>query len=299
MRRLYLRFYAALVGMLVTFAVLALLARLWLEAPEPDEHSWEHIALHWLLPLGVRAGPRQPPRRPRRPAAPRGGGPPRRAPVTAAVAVVTLGLGIGGNTAAFTWASALLLRPYDFADLEALVTVWERHSQQAGNVTHHGRSASDRNLVAPADFLDLRQESRAFRQLAAYRYREHYLVGGGEPERIRGLQATSDLLPALGVAAALGRTFLAEEGRPGRDQVALLGDGFWRRRFAADPGVLGREITLGERTYTVVGVLPADLTFPVGSRPATSPPAGPRTWVRRRRCAASEPGRLASPGSLT
>lgn len=188
----------------------------------------------------------------------------RERPLTAAIAVVTLGLGLGGNTAAYSWIDALLLRPYPFADLEALVMIWERHPQAAGNVSSHGRSTGDRNPVAPADYLDIERESRAFEELAAFEYQELFLVAEGEPERLRGVRATPDLLGTLGIEVAHGRGFLTEEGQPGRDQVLLLSDGFWRRRFAADPGVLGKEVLLEDKVYTVVGVLPAYLQYPLG-----------------------------------
>ncbi|HEV8630576.1 MAG TPA: ABC transporter permease [Thermoanaerobaculia bacterium] len=195
----------------------------------------------------------------------------RRAPATVVVAVLTLGVGIGGNTAAFSWVRALLLRPYAFDRLEELVTVWERHGQAGTLAGHTGRATNDRNPVAPGDFLDLRRESRSLRRLSAYRYRNAYLVGGGEPERLRTIEATPDLFTTLGVVPTLGRAFLASEAQPGRDQVVVLADGFWRRRFAADPRVLGTKLVLDERAYTIVGVLPPGLTYPLGGVEVWSP----------------------------
>jgi putative ABC transport system permease protein len=207
-----------------------------------------------------------------------------KSPGTTAAAVVTLGLGIGALTAVFSWMSALLLRPYAFPDLDRLVTVWERHPQQGLDPTGHARSASGaQNPVAPADYLDLDRDSRAFESLSAYRYRDFYLTGGGEPELVQGAQVTPDLFSTLGVRPARGRAFLEEEGRPGRDGVVLVSDGFWRRRLAADPGVLGREVTLDERAFTVVGVLPADFAFPLGGVEVWSPLAFTDEMIAQRK----------------
>ena len=194
----------------------------------------------------------------------------RLSPATATIAALTLGLGLGGNTAAYTWIDALLLRPYPFDDLGGLFTVWERHASGSGNLGHQGRATADRNPLAAADYLDLVRESSAFSRLAAYQYAELALSGDGEPERLRGVLATSDLLPVLGIEVAHGRAFSAEECEPGRGQVLLLSDAFWRRRFGADPAVLGREIRLDERVFTVIGVLPATLRYPLG---------GPEVWM--------------------
>jgi putative ABC transport system permease protein len=189
----------------------------------------------------------------------------RGCPGTCAVAVVTLGLGIGALTAAFSWTRALLLRPYVFDDLDRLVTVWEHQVQPERSPGHEGRSASgDRNPLAPADFLDLSRESRSFSRLSAYRYRDFNLTGRGDPERVQGVQVTPGFFETLGIGATLGRVFLPEEGEPGRDRVVAISDGFWRRRLAADANVLGREVTLNDRAYTVVGVLPSGFAYPLG-----------------------------------
>lgn len=223
----------------------------------------------------------------------------RRAPATVTIAVLTLGVGIGGNTAAFSWVRALLLRPYSFPQLDELVTVWERHPRAGGNVGHQGRAAADRNPVAPGDFLDLRREGRGFRRLSAYRYRDRYLAGGAEPERLRTVEVTPDLFTTLGITPALGRAFLPSEGEADPNRAVALSDGFWRRRFAADPGVLGRQIALDGRACTVVGVLPAGLSYPLGGVELWEPLAfDPTLAAERTKLSLRVVGRLSRSATL-
>lgn len=224
----------------------------------------------------------------------------RGSPGTSAVAVVTLGLGIGALTAVFSWTRALLLRPYAFEDLERLVTVWERHPQQGRSPGHEARSASgDRNPLAPADFLDLRRESRSVRQLSAYRYRDFNVTGQGDPERVQGAQVTPDFFETLGISATRGRIFLPQEGEAGRDKVVLVSDGFWRWRLAADPGVLGKDITLNDGTYTIVGVLPSGFSFPLGGVEIWAPLAFPDDLAAQRTTLSLRVvGRLSASASL-
>jgi putative ABC transport system permease protein len=208
-----------------------------------------------------------------------------RSATTSGIMVVTLGLGIGGVTTASTWIEALLLRPYPFADPGELVAVWESHPTASGNIGHHGRAAGDRNPFAAGDFLDLEGEARSLSRVAAFQYARFLLLGDDEPEILRGVRVTTDLLATLGVDVALGRGFLAEEDDPGRDRVILLSDGFWRRRFAADPGVIGRQVRLDDASYEIVGILPPHLHYPLG---------GIETWIplALTDAQASERGRL-------
>lgn len=216
-----------------------------------------------------------------------------RTPTTAAFAVATLAIGIGGNTAAYSWISALLLRPYDFPDLPRLVSVYERHAQAGGEVSHNGRAAG-RNPMAPGDFLDLQGNSRAWKGLSAYRYQRVYLLGGGDPELVLGIEANCDLLDTLGVQVALGRALQAEDCAPGHDEAVLVSDGYWHRRFGADPRVLGRRVTLNQRAFTIVGVLPPGLAFPVGGADLWSPLAfSPALAEDRKTLALRVVGRLA------
>jgi predicted permease len=175
----------------------------------------------------------------------------RASPGFALVAVVTLALGIGATTAIFSVVDAVMLRPLPFSEPERLVKVWE--------TTPEGFdfSASDPN------YLDFQEQSHTFAGMAAYKQAALNLSGSGEPTRLEGMAVTHTLFPLLGVAPALGRTFLAEEDETGGNtNVAVLSHSLWVQRFGADPGVVGHTITLDRQPYTVVGVMPAGFDFP-------------------------------------
>src|SRR5581483_10002906 len=154
-----------------------------------------------------------------------------RNPVFTLVGVVTLALGIGANTAIFSVVNAVLLRPLPFNEPERLVLL-------------RGTNAKDGNEQQPAslaDFLDFKQQARSFSELAAVSVPWSFvLTGGGEPEQIQGQFVSAGLFPALGVAPALGRTFLAEEDATGGAPVVILSHGLWQRYFGADPQIAGR-----------------------------------------------------------
>jgi putative ABC transport system permease protein len=179
----------------------------------------------------------------------------RKSPGFAAVAVLTLTLGIGANSAVFSLVSAMLLRPLPYPAPEQLVQVqklvrypWETKSTVI-------------DYLDASELSDWRRESQDVIELAPYSGDEVNLSGAGEAERVECGAIGDSLLPVLGVQPMLGRNFLAEEDRPGGAPVALLSHGLWARRFGADPGVLGRSIGLDGKPYTVVGVLPPDFRF--------------------------------------
>jgi predicted permease len=176
----------------------------------------------------------------------------RKNPGFAAAAVLTLALGIGANTAIFTVINAVLLRPLPFQHPERLVALWESNPEQ-----EIGRAA-----VSPPNFVDWSSQSRTLEQIAAYRYWGFVLSGGDAPERIAGARVSASLFPLLGVQPLLGRTFLPEEDRFGGNHVVLIREGLWRRRFGADPGLLGKSLTLNGGSYEVVGILPSELKLP-------------------------------------
>jgi predicted permease len=177
----------------------------------------------------------------------------RKSPGFTAVAVLTLALGIGANTAIFSVFNAVLLKSLPFKDPERLVMVWNRGAAAAGG---------DRTPLAVADLLDWRAQNRSFTDIAAFQLDSFNYAGGDLPEQLQAANVTANFLSVLGVQAQPGRTFLPEEDRPGAQHVALLSDGFWRSRFAGDTRVLGRTLDLGGEAYTVIGVLPARLDFP-------------------------------------
>jgi len=176
----------------------------------------------------------------------------RKDPGFAAAAVLTLALGIGANTAIYTVINAVLLRPLPFQHPERLVTLWESNPQQE----------IDRAAVSPPNFVDWSDQSRTLEQIVAYRYWGFVLAGGDAPERITGARVSASLFSLLGVKPILGRTFLPEEDRFGGNHVVLVREGFWRRRFGADAGLLGKSLTLNGGSYEVVGILPSESTLP-------------------------------------
>jgi putative ABC transport system permease protein len=168
----------------------------------------------------------------------------RRAPGFAAVALLTLALGIGANTAIFSVLNAVLLRPLPYADPDRLVMIGARGTTTApGNVGY-------------ATFLDWRERSRSFDAMALIRSWSPTLVANGEPERIAGMRVSAGFFKMLGVQPALGRDFTAAEDTPAGWRSVILSDGLWRRRFNADPSAVGRVITMNDLPFTIVGVMP-------------------------------------------
>jgi len=182
----------------------------------------------------------------------------RKNPGFTAVAVLTLALGIGTNTAIFSVVNTVLLRPLPYKDPDRLMDVWRYNPKE--NVT--------RDQMSYADFLDLRNQNDVFEGMAAYRELHEIMVSGrGEPERVHGTIASANLWEVLGVNPLLGRTFRAEEERPGKGNVVLLSYEFWQRHFHSDESVLGQAITLDGASYVVVGVMPAGFSFPISAEP--------------------------------
>jgi putative ABC transport system permease protein len=189
-----------------------------------------------------------------------------------AVAIVTLALGIGANTAIFTVVNAVLLRPLPFRDPRRLMLLIEHTSQFPTQTTSW------------QNYQDWRDQSRSFESVAAMRGLTMTLTGDAEPERIQAKMATASLLPALGVAPAIGRVFAPEDDRAGAAGVVLLSDALWHRRFGGASDVVGRGVTLDNEPYTIVGVLPpgfqllqaADVVVPMGPWAATLP--DDRSW---------------------
>jgi predicted permease len=179
-----------------------------------------------------------------------------------AVAVLTLALGIGANTAIFSVVNELLLRPLPFHDAERLVMLWE--------VTPEGRH---QNTTSRANFRGWREQSTAFEGMAAFSDQRLSLTGDGDPEEVSVQFATPELFQVLGVEPILGRGMTPEDARPGAPDVAVLSYGIWQRRFGGDPQVVGKPITLNGTPYTVVGVLPTDFQWHIRKRSGTVRPA--------------------------
>src|SRR5688572_18443373 len=170
----------------------------------------------------------------------------RKSPGFTAVAVATLALGIGANTAVFSVVDAAMLRPLPYAAPERLVSLWEINEERSGS----------RSSVAPANLVDYVRDTRSFEGLAGFASTSMSLTKIGTPEQVLGEAVTWNYFAVLGVAPAIGRAFLPEEDRPGREHVVILSDTLWRGRFAADRSIVGRSITLNGELYDVVGVMP-------------------------------------------
>ncbi len=176
----------------------------------------------------------------------------RKNPGFTAVAVVTLALGIGANTAIFSVVDAIFLRPLPFSNSKRIYVVSKAGTQIGGF-----------SISFPI-FLAWQHQKDMFEHLALLRWNgDSNLAGAGGTDRIPSVGVSTELFSALGVRPALGRDFLPQEGEPGGRPVALLSDGFWRGRFGADNNVLGRAITLNGESYTVVGVLPHGFEIPI------------------------------------
>ncbi|HET9478986.1 MAG TPA: ABC transporter permease, partial [Pyrinomonadaceae bacterium] len=168
-----------------------------------------------------------------------------------AVAVLTLALGIGANTAIFSVVNAVLLRPLQFRDPGRLVMIWE-------DATFAG---FPRNTPAPANYVDWKTQTQSFEDVAASAESTFNLTGDGDPERVNAYKVTANFFPLFGVAPALGRTFVADEDRPGAHKVAVLSHGLWQARYGGDPQIVNRDIQLDGEKYTVAGVMPAGFQF--------------------------------------
>jgi predicted permease len=185
-----------------------------------------------------------------------------RSPLFTAAVVLVLGLGVGASTTVFTLVDAYLLKPLPFREPERLVSVWQTH-----------RPSTDRDALSQLNFLDLKEQARSFSHLAIFGANGFGLGGDGSAaEYVVGSRVSADFFAALGVSASLGRVFTADEDVPGREQVVLLSDALWRRRFNAAPGAVGRTVTLDGKPYQVVGVMPADFRLP--AHLTTSEPPG-------------------------
>jgi putative ABC transport system permease protein len=172
------------------------------------------------------------------------------------VAVLTLALGIGANTAIFSVVNGVLLSPLPYDEPERLVMVWaDRPILQA-------QTGLPDFPVTVADFIDWRNQNRVFEQMAAMFGFRMNLTGGDEPESVVGMRTTASLFPLLRTRFVMGRAFLPEEDRAGADRVVILSHGLWQQRYGADPKIIGQKIILDNEAYTVVGVTAPAFQFP-------------------------------------
>ncbi len=181
-----------------------------------------------------------------------------KSPGFTAIAILTLALGIGANSGVFSFLNMMLVRPLPLPAVQDLVFIGE-HSQQVPNMS-----------VSYPNYLDWRARQKSFTALGTFRGQAFNYIGPAETERVNGAMFTADMWPALGVQPRLGRVFTADEDKPGAGRTALISESFWRRAFGGQDDVLGRKITLSGEIYSIVGVMPGDFRFPIGT---------PDVWV--------------------
>ena len=179
----------------------------------------------------------------------------RKAPGFAFTAILTLTLGVGINTAIFSVTNSVLLRPHRFPQLDRLIVVREDVSG----------TADTRAQLTPADAVDLGGSRDMFQEVALYQFRDLNLSRSGEVDTATGFLVTPNLFHLLGIGPEHGRTFTADEGEPGRDQVIVLSHSFWERRFGGETTVIGSTVSVDGMNATVIGVMPRDFNYPTGA----------------------------------
>ena len=190
----------------------------------------------------------------------------RRSPGFTAVAVFTLALGIGANTAIFSVIDAALLQPLPYQDPERLVLVWEKNDQQPDR----------RNTVAPPNFLDWQSQNDSFSGMAAIVDERDNLTGGGQPQQVVVQLVSANFFSLLGVNPILGSAFASENEQKGKDNVVVLSYAFWKERFGADPGIVGKTLDLNGHSQTVIGVAPEKFDWFIKQGSLTT--ARPQLW---------------------
>ena len=181
-------------------------------------------------------------------------------PAFTTVAVASLALGIGANTAIFSVTNALLLRPLPYEDADRIAILWQR-SPGLG---------VQQDWFSTGQFLDIKSDNQVFTDVAATIGASFNLTGNGIPERIDGARVSSSLFPIFGATAAAGRVFSADEDKPGKPPVVILSNGFWKRRFGSDPSIVGKSLILNGNTFEIVGVMASDFVFNKEVMPAVN-----------------------------
>jgi predicted permease len=185
-----------------------------------------------------------------------------RTPGFTIVAILSLALGVGANTAIFSVVNAVLLEPLPFAEPHRLISIGEGAD---------GAPPGQQNATSPGSFFDMKSQTAAFSGMAAYSTGQAALVGFGEPEMLQGVRSVGGLFEVLGVQPILGRTWTSAEEEPTVPTVVVLSHSTWMRFFGGEPGVIGKSISLGGISRTVIGVMPPSFTFPDGTIQFWSP----------------------------
>jgi len=180
-------------------------------------------------------------------------------PAFTAIAVLTLALGIGANTALFSVVNGVLLNPLAYPHSDQLVAIYEKIA------------GLDSAPIEYLNFLDWQRESRTFASMAAYRNEDYNFIGNGEGERLSGYMVSGGFFHTLGVAPVLGRTFRVDDDQLGAAPVVILSGGFWKRKFGSSPDIIGKPITLNGTAYTIIGVIPDTFSFYCNLRDVYTP----------------------------
>jgi predicted permease len=181
-----------------------------------------------------------------------------KAPAFSLAAILILALGIGANTAIFSVVNAVILRPLPFADSSRIMRLWHTPPASFPNAGNGRRIF----VLSPANYLDWEAQNHVFDKMALYRFRAFTMTGQGEPESLRGAVVTGGFFGVLGLQAVAGRTLGQADEAPGAPRVVMLLESFWRSRFGADAGIVGRSISLNGDSYTVVGIVPQRAAHP-------------------------------------
>jgi predicted permease len=168
------------------------------------------------------------------------------------VALLAITLGIAANTTTFSAIDATLFHPFNFPNEQSLVMLWERGLEQGYR----------RGSVSPGNAIDWKEQNQTLESLSIINQRYFDLAENDEPERFFGYLVSANFFDTLGARTLYGRTFVAEEGEPGKDQVVVLKHNLWQRRFASDPNIINQTIRMNGRSYTVIGVMPPDFNYP-------------------------------------
>ena len=170
-----------------------------------------------------------------------------------AVAIITIALAIGANTAVFSLVNALLIRPLPYKAPQNLVLIWEKFTNQG----------LERIPVSAPEFLDYEKNLQSYERIAAFDYVDLNLTAGDLPERVQGAVVAPSLFPLLGIEPIAGRVFSESERGEGNDNVVMISARLWQRRFNSDPSFVGKQLSLNGRSFTVVGIMPAKFEFPL------------------------------------
>src|SRR6202050_4827796 len=182
-----------------------------------------------------------------------------KSPGFTAIAILTLAMGIGANTALFSVVNGVLLNPLAYPHPGQLVAIYGK------------TPGSNLGPITYLNFLDWQRDTQTFSSMAMYRNKDYNFIGTGEAERLTGYMISAGFFPTLGVSPILGRTFLPDDDHPGAAPVVILGGGFWKSKFGSSLEIVGKSIILNGTSYTIVGVIPAGFTFYGNDRDVYTP----------------------------